>query len=131
MNRAVLGLASLATAAIALWLITVSFTVLPARDPAHIPMWRGVAIAFLAYSAICGASLVAGPRLPWLRGTVLALSVAAMALGAYGVVTAVRAVNGHFEGYLLLMGVVLFGHGASGTLYHLLARGIRRRDARA
>jgi hypothetical protein len=129
--RPLLGLASLATAAVAVWLFMVITLVLPARDPGHIATWRMVALAFLAYSALCGACLFGGPRVAWLRWAVLPLSLFAMGLGAYGFVSELRLAGsgGHFEGYILLMGLILFGHGASGVLYTLRVLGIRRKLA--
>jgi hypothetical protein len=115
-------LAALATAAVGLWLLWVCAMVLPSRDPAHLPMWRVVAVAFLAYAALSVASVAA--RLAWLRGSLLALSLGATALGACGIVAMLQQAGrgGHFEGYLVLMGLVLTGHGLFGTLFALRAR---------
>jgi len=111
--KVMLAVASLMTLAVAAWLASVIAFVLPVRDPMHIPLWTGVAIGFLLYSALCIAYLILGARLRWLRTAVLLLSLAAIALGVYAIVQTaqVSAKGGHFEGYLLLMGLILAGHG--------------------
>ena len=117
-----LVLASLATAAVALWLFWATTTVLVSQDPAHIPMWRGIAACFLAYSALSIACVTTGRRsmpLPWMLGIA---SLAAVGLGVYGLCHMLRraAAGGDFEGYILLMGAVLAGHGLVGLLNALL-----------
>ena len=106
-----LGLASLATVLVACWLFTVIAFVLPRRDPAHIPMWTGVGIGLLIYSGLCLAYLMFGPRGRALRLVVLILSVVAIGLGGWAVVRMLTADGSHFEGYLLLTGLILAGHG--------------------
>jgi hypothetical protein len=123
--RAVLALSSLATAGMAAWLLYVIAIVLPARDPAHVPLWLGIAIAYLAWAALSWAFLVAGPRHPVLRIAGPAGAVIAMAWGLALVAGAAQAA--HFEGYLLLMGVVLVVHGLAAIAYMRLALGIARR----
>ncbi|MFN8177636.1 MAG: permease prefix domain 1-containing protein [bacterium] len=127
--KALLALATAATVLVAAWLFFVVARVLPARDPAHIPMWRTVAFAFLAYSGLCIAYLIQGPRRTVLRWTVLPLSVAAVGLGAYAVVRMIHVadVGGHFEGYLVLMGLILAGHGLTAILHTVVAAAIARR----
>ena len=127
--RLLLGFASLATVGVALWLFWVIAFVLPARDPVHIPMWRTVAACFLAYSALSWAYLVRGPRNVVLRWLVLTLSAAAIGLGLYGGVAMIRhaAAAGHFEGFIVLMGLVLVGHGLCAIGYTILAQRIARR----
>lgn len=117
-----LVLAALATAAVGLWLLWVCEVVLPSRDPGHIPMWRAVAGGFLAYAALSGACVAAARRV-WLRGLLLAASLAAIALGIYGIVAMVQQASGggHFEGYIVLMGLILTGHGLCGLLFALMA----------
>jgi len=63
-----LTLASIATAAVGLWLVAVTARVLPARDPAHVPMWRAVAAGCFSYSALSAAFLARG-RVPTSRAT--------------------------------------------------------------
>jgi hypothetical protein len=115
-------LASLATAGVALWLFWVTSTVLPTHDPAHIPMWRGVALCFLAYSALSCICVAAGQGNPPLRWAVGVTSLAAVALGLYGVGDMFRraSTGGDVEGYILLMGIILAGHGITGLLHALL-----------
>jgi hypothetical protein len=128
--RYLLGFASLATVGVALWLFRVIAFVLPARDPLHIPMWRTVAACFLAYSALSWAYLLRGPRNPLLRWLVLAPSVAAIGLGFYGSITMIRTAGagGHFEGYIVLMGLILVAHGLCAIVYTILTRRIARRS---
>src|SRR5437879_1426299 len=117
-----LALASVVTALVAIWLFTVIVWVLPERDPARIPLWTGVAIGFLVYAGLCLAYLVVGSRL--LRMLVLTLSVIAMALGAYGVAQVVRTSSSdrHFEGYLLIMGLILACHGMVAFTYTAMSQ---------
>jgi hypothetical protein len=127
--RALLACAGLATALIALWLFTVIGFVLPRHDPAHVPMWTGFALGFLAYAALTLAFVVRGPRPPLLPALVVALSLAAIGFGGYVVSRMVAAASGagHFEGYLLVMGLVLAGHGLSALAYATLTALIARR----
>ena len=127
--RALLGLASAVTILVALWLFWVIARVLPSRDPAHVSMWRTFAIAFLIYSGLCLTYLVAGPRRTVLRWAVLILSVVAVGLGGYAVfrMIQVASAGGHFEGYLVLMGLILTGHGATAIAYTILTAAIARR----
>jgi hypothetical protein len=122
--RAILVLCSLATAGMGLWLFWVIAFVLPARDPAHIPLWLGIAIAYLAFAALSWAYLVAGPRQPVLRIAAPAGAVLAVAWGLGLIVTCARAA--HFEGYLLLMGAALVVHGLAAIAYVRLTLGIAR-----
>ena len=123
----VLG-ASVATVGVGLWLLWVIAFILPVRDPAHIPMWRAVAFAFFSYSLLCGSYLVVGPRNPVLRWAVTAASLTAIAVGLGAVVDMIRMgmAGGHFEGYIVLMGLILAGHGLSAVVYTLLAQRIHR-----
>jgi hypothetical protein len=127
--KALLACAGLATALVALWLFTVITTVLPARDPAHVPMWTGFALGFLAYAALTLAFVLRGPRPAALPAAVVALSLAAVGFGGYAVARMVAAATrgGHFEGYLLLMGLVLAGHGLCALAYTALTALIARR----
>ena len=124
--RVLLIFMSLATAGVGLWLIFVIAVVLPARDPEHISLWRGVAAGFLAYSGLTWAYLIKGPRVAWLRWAVTVASLVAIALGAYGIVNMIGVARsgGHFEGYIILMGLILGGHGLAAILYTVLTRRI-------
>jgi hypothetical protein len=131
--RFLLGFASLATGSVALWLFWVTAFVLPARDPLHVPMWRVVAVCFLAYSALSWVYLLWGSRNPLLRWLVLALSVAAIGFGLYGNITMLRSAGtgGHFEGYIVLMGLILGGHGCCAVAYTILNQRVARRPRAA
>ncbi len=118
---AFLVLASVATAGVALWLFFVTAFVLPAQDAAHIPMWRAIAVSFCAFCALSWGCVATGGRRALLRWPLLAISGAAIALGLFGVIDMLRRANesGDFEGYILLMGLILSGHGLAGVLYAL------------
>jgi hypothetical protein len=124
--RLMLVFMSLATVLVGLWLVFVIAVVLPSRDPAHIPLWRAVAAGFFAYSGLTWAYLIKGPRIAWLRWTVLLLSIAAIALGIYGIVNMMMVTQsgGHFEAYIILMGLILAGHGLTALVYTVLTRRI-------
>lgn len=121
--RAILVLSSLATAGMGLWLFSVIAFVLPARDPAHIPMWTGIAFAYVACAALSWGFLVAGPRHAALRIAGLCASALALTWG----VTLITGSGARSEGYLALMGVILLVHGLAAIAYMLLASGIARR----
>lgn len=123
--KALLAAAGLATALVALWLFTVVVTVLPSRDPSHAGMWTGIAWAFLAYAAISLAFVVRGPRPALLPALVVAGSLGAIGFGGYAIVSTWNAA--HFEGYLVLMGLILVGHGACALAYTALTAVIARR----
>jgi hypothetical protein len=127
--RALLTCAGLATALIALWLFTVISTVLPRHDPEHVPMWTGFAFGFLAYAALTLVFVVRGPRPALLPALVVVLSLAAIVFGGYAVSSMLAAASngGHFEGYLLVMGIVLTGHGLCALAYTTLTAVIARR----
>ena len=99
---------------VALWLGTIVLTVLPVRDPAHVAFWSIVALAFAAYAAVSLRSLARPSRV--LNGIAATLSVAALAAGAAGLALSVRSDSAHFEGYQVLMSLVLLAHGAAGAL---------------
>lgn len=111
--RLLLAVASVCTVCIALWLWWVCLVILPSRDPGQIAMWRTVAVCYVTYSALSWAVLLRGARAQRLRAVVVAVSVAAVALGLYGIGSMVNVARtgGHFEGYLILMGLLLAGHG--------------------
>ena len=119
----------MATVGVAVWLFWVTAFVLPARDPLHIPMWRIAAVCFLVYGALSWAYLFRGPRSAVLRWLVLALSVAAIGLGLYGILTMIRSAGagGHFEGYIVLMGLILGGHGWCAVAYTIRTQRVARR----
>ncbi len=123
-----LAVTSTLVAVVALWLGFVTTIVLPARDPAHVPFWRIVALACLASALLATAALAR----PAARGRRVALGLAslvAIAAGVGGPLAMLRAGPGHFEGYVLVMGAILCAHGASGLAW--LRTGERPRSARA
>lgn len=117
--RAMLAAGALATALVSAWLLGVVAWVLPARDPAHIPMWLGIALSFGCYATLSIVFVVRGPRPPLLRLAVVVLSLGAIGFGGSAIFRMLTAAGagGHFEGYLLLMGAILAGHGACALLY--------------
>jgi len=120
-------LASLATACTGLWLWMAIAFVLPGRDPTHIAMWRVIASSFLAYCALTWASLAGAAKASLLRWALIASSLAAIAAGSYGTIATLTGAGGaHFEGYLVLMGLILLGHGVTGLLYGWWVGGSRR-----
>lgn len=103
-------LGAIACAAVAAWLLVVTATVLQRQDPAHVNAWRLVAIAFAAYATVTVAYL----RLRWRSrlATFMAAigSVAAVVVGAWFTIPMLLTA-GDFEGYIVLIGGVLFGQG--------------------
>jgi hypothetical protein len=119
--RVLLVLGAISTAAVAAWLFFVTAVVLPARDPAHIPLWRGVAVCCLAFSGMSWLCLTVGSRNAVPRWALLLFSVAAISFGAWAIVSMLSLPSGgHFEGYLVLMGLLLAGHGVSALVYALI-----------
>lgn len=109
----------MATAGVATWLIWVSLTVLPSRDPERLTFWQGLAVAFFLYSAITVLYLLATPMRRSLILVLTVASVAAFVFGAYAVLDMVVR-SSDFEGYIVLIGAVLAGHGAL-VLFDLVA----------
>ena len=126
--RALLACGALATGAIALWLCGVVTVVLPRVDPAHVSMWTAIALGCFVYAGLTLLFVVRGPRPVVLPAAVVLLSLAAITFGVYAVgrMLAAAAGHGHFEGYLLLMGAVLAGHGLCALLYVALTAAIAR-----
>ena len=120
---------AIATLLVALWLCFVIVAVLPSRDPARVPSWAGIAAAFFAYAALTLAFVARGPRPLWLGTAVYWGSVAAVAFGAYEIYAMAWAerTGAHFEGYLLLMGVILVAQGLCASAYTALTVLIARR----
>jgi hypothetical protein len=123
--RTLLGLAAGASWVAAFWLFSVTVTVLPARDPGHIPLWRVVALALVADGGLTWLCLLRSPRPPAIRLLRVGLSAAAVALGLWAILamSARGASGGHFEGYVVLLGVLLAGHGVAALAYLLLLAG--------
>jgi hypothetical protein len=121
--RGLLACGAFSTALIAAWLMIVLTTVMPVRDPGHIPVWSAITLGFLLYSGVTLAVVLLGPR-PALAGLLVILSLGAVAFGAFAVRTMVVAARtgAHFEGYQLLMGLAVGGHGLCALAYVALAR---------
>lgn len=107
--RSALAAATFATATVALWLFMVCAVVLPERDPGHLPLWLGVACGTLAFAGLTGAFVSRGSWRRALAPLVALGSLAAIVFGAAVITSSLRAA--HFEGYALLIGVVVAGHG--------------------
>ena len=99
--------AALATTLVGLWLVAVTTFVLPARDPAHVVLWRGVALGGFAFAAVTlpGAQWVS--RRSWSSAGVALLALVALGWGVWLLTATARS----GEGYLLVMGVVFATHG--------------------
>jgi hypothetical protein len=119
--------ASIGTAMISVWLVFVCAVVLPRRDPDHIAMWLVVAALCAAFTATSAACVSFAWRRPaWL----VALGVLAITATAFGLLAAIQtlqamAAGRGFEGYLLLMGVMLTGHGLVAAIYAILTARVR------
>ncbi len=110
MLRTLLRLATAATAATAAWLVSVSIAVLPVRDPARVGFWLTVAAALLAFAALTALHLArwGGALVRWLAGGV---GLLAMVTGAWLAISTLAG-SGEFEGYLVVIGLVVAAHGA-------------------
>jgi FtsH-binding integral membrane protein len=111
---AVLAPLALLSLGASLWLFSVVLFVLPARDPAHVPLWTGIAWAFAAHAALSLASIAAPSRASGAAAT--AASAVALAAGVAGLALTLRADAAHFEGYAVVLSALLLAHGAAGTL---------------
>jgi hypothetical protein len=113
-----LSACAVSTTLIVAWLLSVLTTIMPVRDPAHIPLWVAITFGFAVFDALTVAVVLRGPRPPLVR----MLSVLALGALAFGGV-AIRAMyvatttGAHFEGYQLLMGLAIAGHGACVLAY--------------
>jgi hypothetical protein len=121
--RGLLACGAFSTALIAAWLVMVLTTVMPVRDPGHIPVWSAITLGFLLYSGVTLAVVLLGPR-PAMAGLLGILSFGAVAFGAFAVRTMVVATRtgAHFEGYQLLMGLAVGGHGLCALVYVATSR---------
>ena len=115
-SRTAFALGAALTAGMALWLLFVTTAILPARDPAHVPLWRGIAAGFLAWALLSAWCLARPPR-GALRGALVTTALAACALGSFAAVRTLAGSPAHFEGYLVVMGLLLAGHGAAGLAW--------------
>jgi hypothetical protein len=114
--RGALQLASIATAAMAVWLAWVVLVILPSRDPGHVQVW---AIVAMASAALVPVSILAtrGGR-PIVVGLLALLSIVALAFGLLVVGSYLTTVaSGDSEGYLIVIGFILTIHGTVGLLW--------------
>jgi hypothetical protein len=106
------------------WLVIVIVGVLPGRDPSSIVTWAVVAAGSVALAVAALRATMPGDR-RWTRDAALAvLSVAALGFGAV-VLSSVAAPDDagrHFEGYLLLIGLILAAEGALGLAWLVAER---------
>jgi HAAS len=114
-------IAAIATAFVAVWLVMVTTMVLPRRDPAGIPFWTGVTVGFSLYLILMVVSVGVGRRSRFLRLLTTVASLGAIAIGAAWIVTMFTRTD-DFEGYIVLLGVVLIFDGAA-FLTSVVARG--------
>jgi hypothetical protein len=111
-----LGLAACATSSVALWLFVVSLAVLPSRDPDHVVVWQAIAAAFLTFSLLSWTAI--GSRAGRsIRIALAGSALLAIAAGCFAIGRMVFASGGHFEGYLLIMGIALAAHGVLAAAY--------------
>jgi hypothetical protein len=134
-SRLLLISGTISTAGVAVWLLWVIALVLPSRDPTHIPMWSGVAAGCFFYSVLSGVYLRRKSESPWNRGSrplnwgVVTMSVCAVSAGILFVTSMIARTEDRFEGYILLIGLVLVGHGMSAILHVWLSSHVARRSA--
>jgi hypothetical protein len=116
----VLQLASIATAAMAVWLAWVVVTVLPSRDPGHLQVWAVVAGASAVLVGLSlGATRGAGVAVHLLLAL---LSIVAIAFGLLVSASFLTTrSSGDREGYLILIGAILTIHGMLGFAWTALA----------
>jgi len=105
-----------ASALTAAWLLLAVVTVLPARDPASIPFWTVFSVALLAFVALTVIDVRRGIVGRAARIVVAVMSVLAILVGGW-ILIASMSMTGHFEGYLVVIGLVAVVHGLA-----LLAR---------
>ncbi len=103
------------TTLLALWLVMVSVTVLPARDPSHVRFWRVVAGGLLLFAALTFAYIGRPVRTPLGLGAMRVGSGLALALSLPMLVGLLRG-SVRFEGYLLVMAVIIAAHGLLGLV---------------
>jgi hypothetical protein len=126
--RTLLHVASFVSALVAVWLVAVIALVLPARDPAHIPMWICVAVGFLGLAVLSRACVTKGAGHRELRVSLLLASIAAIGFGfrAIGEMVEREEAGLDSEGSIVLMGLILVGHGVVALAYLLSGRDARR-----
>ena len=116
---AALGFTAFASTCAALWLLAVSVTVVPAHDPSRTTFWREVAAALLAFAILSALALRPGRRATIERVVLGALGGAAAGVGLGATVRMVQVgdAGGHFEGYLLLLSIIVATHGFAALVF--------------
>ena len=125
---AALAFTAFATAGASLWLLAVSFTIVPVHDPERAIFWRAIAIALLGFAALSALALRPGRRAAAERVVlgVFGGSAAGVGLGALARMLRMGDADGHFEGYLLVLAIIVASHGLAGLAY-AIAGGTPRR----
>jgi hypothetical protein len=104
-------LVSVPTLAIAAWLATVDVLVVPARDPANVPLWAAIALGAAGFGVVSFVMTDGNAR-----GSAATIGVAAAVLAVValliGSAMIAAARDLHPEGYLDAIGVVFAAHGA-------------------
>ncbi len=118
-----LAAAATATLLIAAWLVFTATTVLRQRDPAHVTVWLWIACGFAVFALASWVAVRPGPASIAARVVTALLGVpaAGLGLGTTARVLSHGGQAGHFEGYLVLMALVLAAHGLIAIAYALLA----------
>ena len=112
----------------AAWLAYALTMVMPARNSWLIPVWTAIAVGFVVYALLTVALVFRGPR-PTLVLPVVVLSFGAVAFGIFAIRAMYLATTtgGHFEGYQLLMGLLVGGTGVCALAYASLTATAARR----
>ncbi len=122
------SLGALACGLVAAWPFVIAASVVPERDPSRVVFWNAVAVGFLGYALLTVAYLRLAPRSAAAAGAVLIASAMAVASGVLFAVPMLTT-SGDFEGYIVLMGVVLGGQGLV-VAAQVLSAALGRRFAR-
>jgi hypothetical protein len=114
-----LEMSSIAGVLMAAWLASVVLTVLPARDPAQVPLWSVVAVATTVLVAVSLLAIRRGRAVP--LGLAIALAILAVGAAGFGLFTLATeftaAAAGDPEGYLLAIGAILTAQGVLGLAW--------------
>lgn len=123
--KTLLRLAAWACFAIATWLLSVIILVLPRGSANQIPFWVGVMIFFVLYGYL--TLRLIHSRIGQWKPLLAVMVVAAIGAGAYALVSEMgKAAHGKdFEGYIILMSLVLIGQSLLLMVDFWLARTLR------
>jgi HAAS len=105
------ALGALACATVAAWLFVVAASMISTADPDRAGFWALVAFGFLGFAVLTAAYLAVGRSV---RSGGLAMGLVALVAIVAGARFAIPMLTttGDFEGYILLMGMLLMGQGA-------------------